>query len=166
MTAETLDPTDAARLEMIEQFKTEIPVQVGKLAQALGLGVLRSTLQPGISGQIEPSDKYPAGYVIKVNRHEVKHRQRFTIAHEIGHFMLHRDRIGSGIRDTILYRSKLSNVMEAEANRFAAELLMPFDQVRGKFNELELHRDRDSAKELAQVFGVSSDAMEIRLGLR
>lgn len=164
--AESAEATEAARIAIIEQFKDEIPVPVGRLAKELGLGVLRSTLQPGISGQIEPSDEYPAGFVIKVNRHEVKHRQRFTIAHEIGHFMLHRDRIGSGIRDTILYRSKLSSAMEAEANRFAAGLLMPFDKVRGKFNELELRRDKESARELAQVFGVSNDAMEIRLGLR
>lgn len=162
----TIVHNDEARLRLIDEFKDEIPVKVGLLAQRLGLGVLRSTLQPGISGQIEPTDEFPAGFVIKVNRHEAKHRQRFTIAHEIGHFMLHRDRIGDGIRDTILYRSKLSNQMEAEANRFAASLLMPFEQVRAKLNELGLQRDRAASIELARVFEVSSDAMEIRLGLR
>jgi hypothetical protein len=157
---------DEDRLQLIAEFKQEAPVRVGLLAQRLGLGVLRSTLQPGISGQIEPSRDFPAGFVIKVNRHEAKQRQRFTIAHEIGHFMLHRDRIGDGIRDTILYRSKLSNQMEAEANRFAAGLLMPFEQVRTKLNELGLQRDHNAAIELARVFEVSTDAMEIRLGLR
>lgn len=152
--------------EVVAQFTSEIPVRVGALADALGLGVLRSTLQPGISGQIEPSNDYPSGFVIKVNRHEAKHRQRFTIAHEIGHFMLHRDKIGSGIKDTKLYRSKLSNSMEAEANRYAANLLMPISELRKHLAELNLPRNQESANMLAGIFGVSNDAMEIRLGLR
>ena len=153
-------------LDVIDQFKAEIPVRVGALAQALGLGVLRSTLQPGISGQIEPSPDFASGYVIRVNRHEPKNRQRFTIAHEIGHYMLHRDRIGSGIKDTKLYRSRLSNAMEAEANRYAANLLMPVAELRNRLSQLNLPRNEESADMLANIFGVSNDAMEIRLGLR
>lgn len=152
--------------EIISAFSSEIPVRVGALAEALGLGVVRSTLQPGISGQIEPSRDFRSGFVIKVNRHEVKYRQRFTIAHEIGHYVLHKDRIGDGIRDTKLYRSKLSNAMEAEANRFAAGILMPIEKIREILSNLDMKRDRDSARVLADKFEVSSDAMEIRLGLR
>src|SRR5688572_4646492 len=99
-------------LAVINDYKHDFPVKVGALANALGLGVVQSTLHPGISGQIEPSSKFPAGYLIRVNKHEVKERRRFTIAHEIGHYALHRDRIGHGITDTILYRSKLSSNLE------------------------------------------------------
>lgn len=157
---------EPAIADVLEQYVDQVPVQVGALAQALGLGVFRSTLQPGISGQIEPDQDFPAGFAIKVNRHESKMRQRFTIAHEIGHFALHRDRIGNGIRDTILYRSKLSNSLEAEANRFAATLLMPISKIRSSLIARSLARTREAAKVLAEEYEVSVDAMEIRLGLR
>lgn len=156
-------PTELA---LIDQFSAEIPVRVGALAEELGLGVLRSTLQPGISGQIGPSDDYAAGYVIKVNRHESKSRQRFTIAHEIGHYILHRDKIGLGITDTVLYRSRLSSNLEVEANRFAANLIMPMPKIREKLLVVGRKIDRSVAKEFADIFDVSADAMEIRLGLR
>lgn len=155
-----------SQLALIEQYSTQVPVRVGALAQELGLGVLRSTLQPGISGQIGPSSDYPAGYVIRVNRHETKSRQRFTIAHEIGHYILHRDKIGLGITDTVLYRSKLSSNLEVEANRFAANLIMPMSKIREKLALIGRGIDRTVAKELADIFEVSADAMEIRLGLR
>lgn len=151
---------------IVDNFKAQLPVRVGALADTLGLGVVSSTLHPGISGQIEPSLDYPAGFLIRVNRHEVKERQRFTIAHEIGHFALHRDRIGHGITDTILYRSKLSSKLEVEANRFAAQLLMPLPKIREYLEEFGGRRDRQVAVEMARKFGVSTDAMEIRLGLR
>lgn len=151
---------------LVQQFAAQVPVRVGALAQELGLGVLRSTLQPGVSGQIGPSNEYPSGFVIKVNRHEAKSRQRFTIAHEIGHYILHRDKIGHGITDTILYRSKLSSNLEVEANKFAANLIMPITKIREKLAEVDRGIDRSVAVELAQIFDVSTDAMEIRLGLR
>jgi hypothetical protein len=152
--------------EVLTNFRSETPVRVGALANALGLGIVQSTLHPGISGQIEPSNDYLAGFLIRVNRHEVKERQRFTIAHEIGHYALHRDRIGHGITDTILYRSKLSSSLEVEANKFAAQLLMPLEKVREFLQEFGGRKDRQVAGEIARKFGVSTDAMEIRLGLR
>ena len=153
-------------LALVQQFAAQVPVRVGALAQELGLGVLRSTLQPGVSGQIGPSKEYSSGFAIKVNRHEAKSRQRFTIAHEIGHYILHRDKIGHGITDTILYRSKLSSNLEVEANKFAANLIMPITKIREKLAEVGRGIDRSVAVELAQIFDVSIDAMEIRLGLR
>lgn len=153
-------------IEIIEKYKLSVPVKVGALAAELGLGVVRSTLQPGISGQIGPSGEYPAGFLIKVNRHESKSRQRFTIAHEIGHYILHRERIGLGITDTVLYRSKLSSNLEVEANRFAADLIMPMIQIRKKLAEIGRGIDRTVASEMAAIFDVSTDAMEIRLKLR
>lgn len=151
---------------VFEAHRLEVPVKVGALASELGLGVMRATLKPGISGQIEPSTEHPAGFVIRVNRHEVKTRQRFTIAHEIGHFILHRDRIGDGISDTILYRSKLSNALEAEANRFAADLLMPAESLKSQIAQCGLSKSDESARRLAAIFQVSDDAMLIRLGLK
>ncbi|WP_244665103.1 ImmA/IrrE family metallo-endopeptidase [Candidatus Symbiopectobacterium sp. 'North America'] len=102
--------------------------------------------------------------VIRVNRHDVKERQRFTLAHEIAHFLLHRDRIGDGITDDILYRSKLSDFMEVQANRLAADILMPGHLIQPKLKEFTELRDEEKYKKLADMAEVSTTAIKIRLG--
>ncbi|TPG43555.1 ImmA/IrrE family metallo-endopeptidase [Sphingomonas koreensis] len=115
-----------------------------------------------ISGLIQPDgdDKF----VIKVNRFESKERQRFTIAHEIAHYLLHRDRINSGIVDSVLYRSKLSSKIEAEANKLAADIVMPSESVFALMNELPKPITEDAIYNLATDFEVSKQAMAIRVG--
>lgn len=137
-----------------------LPIQIGLIAKELGLVVKSSTLQAGISGEIrEENDKF----VIRVNRHDSKSRQRFTIAHEIGHYLLHRDRIGDGIVDDILYRSSLSNALEAQANRIAADILMPIKLIN---ESLSLSSKKGEAlyESVAQIADVSPTALKIRLG--
>src|SRR5690606_24871421 len=85
-------------IAVLEEFTNEVPVRVGALAKALGLKVVVAALPLKISGLIEPDAD--GGYVIKVNRFEPKERQRFTIAHEIAHYLLHRDKIQAGVVDS------------------------------------------------------------------
>lgn len=147
--------------ELIWKHQNEKQVPVGKLAGALGLSVKAATLPPGISGEILP-DTSDTGFShkIRINRHEIKHRQRFTIAHEIAHFLLHTDMIGTGIADDKMYRSTLSDKYEAEANRLAAEILMPWRLV-----ERAVSIDGNNTEMLAQSLGVSETAIKIRLGI-
>jgi IrrE N-terminal-like domain len=68
-------------------------------------------------------------------------RRRFTAAHELGHFVLHRDRMGGGYHgdteDTIVEAGDgEAAAMEREANRFAAELLMPDAVCRARADEM------------------------------
>ena len=93
---------DEEHRKIIEPFLQEAPVRVASIARALGIEVKAATLKPRISGQIGPSETSRSGFRIRVNRHETKARQRFTIAHEIAHFLLHREDIGEGIEDSIL----------------------------------------------------------------
>jgi IrrE N-terminal-like domain len=151
--------------EVIQPFLEEIPVRIATMAKALGIDVKSASLPPRISGQLQRLTGNESGFRIRVSRHEAPSRQRFTIAHEIAHYLLHRDHIGDGIEDTILYRSTLSDAREAEANRLAAELLMPAVKIRESLNELNLARTAASAKVLAEKFEVSEAAMSIRLGL-
>lgn len=145
---------------IIQDAQREIPVGLSDIARKLGLTVKASTLPAGISGEIRPT---AGSYEIKVNRHDSKGRQRFTVAHEIAHFLLHRDQIGQGVSDDALYRSSLSDAREAEANRFAAEILMPPAAVREALaNYAGPVEDRST--QLAQLFGVSEVAFDIRLG--
>jgi len=150
---------------IIAPFLVEIPVRVASIARALGIEVKAATLKPRISGQIGRSDTSDSGYRIRVNRHEAKARQRFTIAHEIAHYLLHRDQIGDGIEDTILYRSTLSDRREAEANRLGASLIMPEESLLHSIGELGGRVTPEVASVLAIRYDVSEAAMKIRLGL-
>ncbi|MCH1924531.1 ImmA/IrrE family metallo-endopeptidase [Shewanella sp. C32] len=146
---------------LIRQFHNILPVKVGSIASKLGVKVKISTLPTGISGEIKKEDNT---YIIKVNRHDVKERQRFTIAHEIGHFILHKEMIGDGIVDDALYRSKLSDRLEAEANKFAAEILMPWDLIKSKIEEFRDLKNEELYEALSKEFEVSTTAIKIRLG--
>lgn len=149
-------------LRIISQFTENVPVKVGALATALGINVVVAPLPLNVSGLIQPN---PDGsFQIKVNRFEPKERQRFTIAHEIAHFLLHQDRLGSGIVDSILYRSKLSSRLEAEANRLAADIIMPADKVRDAIAAERKKGNTRIVETLAATFSVSKQAMGIRTG--
>lgn len=144
----------------LKEFQREAPVKVGSLANALGIQVLISELPDGVSGKLYKDPENKGSWIIKVNRHEHKNRQRFTIAHEIAHFVLHRDEIGDGLTDDTFYRSGLSERREWEANKLAADILMPWPLIRA-----EMALEKKTPTELAQKFGVSEAAMHIRLGL-
>jgi Zn-dependent peptidase ImmA (M78 family) len=146
---------------VIRAHQDQAPVRVNALARDLGLAIFASDLRDGISGKIvNEGGRSESGYIVYVNRNEAVVRQRFTAAHEIAHFILHRDRIGDGITDDVLYRSKLSSPMEAEANRLAADILMPWHLIR----EVTAGGVTD-VRNLAEHFEVSEIAMSIRLGL-
>ena len=111
-----IDEREAA---VVKRYMSSFPVKVGELAQELGLKVIRGPLEPKISGWIKPSTDAPARFEIKVNKYEIPERQRFTVAHEIAHYLLHRHDIGSGVIDSIMYRSSLTSRKETEANQLA-----------------------------------------------
>ena len=139
-------------------------MRVGELAQKLGLDVFRSPLPPKISGMIGPKAD-GVGYEIRVNKYEVPERQRFTLAHEIAHFLLHKSDIRAGVVDSVMYRSALTSRKEAEANRVAADIVMPMGAVRRELLALGGIPTEEVAKELALRFKVSLPAMRVRLGL-
>lgn len=147
--------------DLIHEVQGTLPVKLSSLAKQLGLRVVASTLPPGISGEIRPSSN---GFTIAVNRHDSSRRQRFTVAHEIAHFLLHRDQIGSGISDDVLYRSSLSDWREAEANRLAAEILLPRAKLESRMVALGNVDRAQLVSSLAAEFDVSEVAMKIRLG--
>jgi Zn-dependent peptidase ImmA (M78 family) len=138
------------------------PVKPVPIAKALGLRVFRISGWPDtVSGLIrrDPEDGGDSGFAVYVNGRHAMVRQRFTIAHEIAHFVLHRELIGDGIVEDGLNRAEgLSNMVEAQANRFAARLLMP-DHLIAAAQE----SGRVTIPQLADAFNVSRDAMSIRI---
>ncbi|MCA8929214.1 MAG: ImmA/IrrE family metallo-endopeptidase [Alphaproteobacteria bacterium] len=149
---------------ILERHLSEYPVKLGQIARELGVTIKVSSLHTGVSGQIKREGD---GYVIRVNRHEARERQRFTIAHELSHFLLHRHIIDStpeGIKDNVLYRSGAPERIEFEANRLAADIVMPMELVekalRDEFSGVVMDATIEG---LAARFQVSKAAMEIRL---
>ncbi len=147
---------------IIERFQNAAPVDVTGLAEALGLSVWEDEQLPiGVSGKIIRDSELGGaeGYSIVVRASDAYVRRRFTVAHEIAHFILHRDRIGSGLIDDGLYRSGLSSQEEFDANRLAADILMPRKLIAQYVAEYG-----PDPQSLARFFQVSEAAMRIRLG--
>ena len=157
-----------ARNLLAELEVQEPPVPVRKLARSRGARVVSV---PGneadIDGFLYQKDNE---VVIGVNRDQAPVRQRFTIAHELGHLLLHKHNnqvhVDRGFR--VRLRSGLSSEGtdrdEMEANRFAAELLMPIEFLRTDLEKREFDLADDSEiKALAKHYGVSTQALAIRL---
>ena len=164
MTSKELARVAPNEKAILDQYMSEHPVKLGQLAKDLGVAIRISSMGTGMSGQITRDG---TGYVIKVNRNEARERQRFTIGHELAHYLLHRHVIDSspdGIKDTVLYRSGAPERIEYEANRLAAEIVMPRKRI-----EKELHDNfggvitEATIESLASRFEISKAAMEIRL---
>jgi Zn-dependent peptidase ImmA (M78 family) len=148
---------------IISAHQRTAPVQTIDIAEALGVKVYKvgnwpDTLSAMIRKDAERGGE--SGYAIYVNAKHSRVRRRFSIAHEIAHFALHRNLIGDGITDDAMYRSNLSSAVEVQANRMAADILMPWHLIREA-------RDRgiDTVEELAKHFDVSKSTMAIQLGV-
>lgn len=156
-------------LNAVRRYTRTAPVDVIGLAEELGVPIVYEDLGDDVSGVIRQADHAPNGYEIAVNEAHAETRKRFTIAHELGHFIYHRDFLGRGTGDTRAYRAEpgtgfpnphITPREERQANAFAANLLMPLALI-AEFRE----RGVRSSALLAQIFKVSEEAMRIRLGL-
>jgi len=125
------------KLQIVESYLKGVspPIMLSPLAEKLGLEVYKvDGWDNDISGKIvKDEDKGgSSGYAIYVNAKHGLNRRRFTIAHEIAHYVLHQPLIGDGILDDALYRSGLNHHIEIEANQLAADILMPWNYIREK----------------------------------
>ena len=145
--------------KIIQEYQKSAPVKIFDLARAVGIKVRKSSsLGDEISGLIRRNSD--DSYTIITNADHFVTRRRFTVAHEIAHFALHRDLIGNGVADDVLYRSGLSGSLERQANNYAANLLMPWHLINNAIEE-----GANSIEELAEKLKVSRTAMSIRLGI-
>ncbi len=146
---------------------TKLPVPVEEIAKKRGLEIKAYDLGVNVSGVlVMEAGKGTIGF----NPNESKVRQRFTIAHELGHYEMHKQDNGFFIDKEfqVLYRDENSSTgelkKEQEANAFAAALLMPekFVLKEIKNHSLDLS-DENSMKELAKRFNVSVPALTYRI---
>lgn len=145
-----------------------LPIDVESIAQTRGLNIISYPLESKISGILVISQ---GNATIGYNKTESRQRQRFTIAHELGHFELHKDltQIFYDKSFKIMYRSgdKVqgeSARIEREANAFAAAILMPEEILKNEIKKIEFDLgSEESITSLAQKFDVSTTAMHYRI---
>lgn len=146
------------------------PVDVEAVAERLRLKLVYMDLGDDVSGLlISKGDST----VIAVQESDHPNRRRFTIAHELGHYCLkHQFEQGEHVHvdrgHLITPRNSRSSTgvdpKEIEANQFAACLLMPTKLLSRSIEKLKTESLRDDHVEnLAKEFGVSEQAMTIRL---
>lgn len=146
----------------IKPYLNSRPVPLGKIAKTLGVQVFLSKLEPGISGLIR---KEGGKFVIKINMYEARSRQRFTLAHELAHFLLHQDILNKDgeIRDSIMYRSGNSDKVEYQANSLAAELIMPDNHIKSDLEYLRNNCNEETFDMIASKWEVSNQALRVKL---
>jgi Zn-dependent peptidase ImmA (M78 family) len=135
----------------------EPPVPVEEIAKKLGLEVVEFPFHEKISGLLKKEEG-----IIAVNKGQHPVRRRFTIAHELGHFLLGHD-IEKGVDETIDDTFDKPYPQEREANLFASALLMPSEWVTKEFKAQGSDLSKVDLDKLASTFGVSKQAMTIRL---
>lgn len=147
---------------------TEPPVPVERLARLRGAQLRFVPYEGDLSGLLFQED---GRIIIGINAIHAKTRQRFTIAHELGHLELHHgdelyvDR-GFPIQRRDGQSSQATDPTEIDANAFAAELLMPrrflTRDVQAAPQSLD-YEDDEFVRLLADRYKVSVQAMLFRL---
>jgi Zn-dependent peptidase ImmA (M78 family) len=155
--------------KLLETHKIESsPIQVNDIASALGIQVRYESTKDELSGFLL-RDLSRHKVIIGVNNDHHLNRQRFTIAHELGHFFLHTQEklhVDRGfqinLRDGNSSKGEIED--EKEANLFAAELLIPVQFIQEELAAIEvLDLEDDSISKLAEKYEVSTQAMAFRL---
>jgi Zn-dependent peptidase ImmA (M78 family) len=138
-------------------------IDLVQVARSLGVTVLFHPLEDDDSGVLlVKGDKA----IVLINEKHHENRQRFSLAHELAHFHLHRQK---GVE--VFHRDQISSLgtkrIEVEANAFAAELLMPEAELKAwaastKLDPLDFGFDQVIAQKALKL-GVSQQALNIRL---
>lgn len=145
------------------------PVPVDKIALKMNLAIVPTDLGDGVSGALVIKD---GNATIGINKTDSLLRRRFTIAHELGHYVLHSSSTNKLFVDTqVLFRtedgSKGDRQKEREANAFAAALLMPEHILNQELTDARADKSLSSEEDiiwhLARKFKVSEIAMTFRL---
>lgn len=145
---------------ILEQLKIfDAPIRVNSIAEYLNLEIWEyNNLPSKISALLVAKKK-----LIVINPNHHTYRKRFSISHEIGHYVLnHSNQKKIELEEEVDFlvtnqlNHQYSGEQESEANEFAGELLMPL-------NIIKLYFKKYKPRELAEKFNVSEEAMWIRL---
>ncbi|WP_418180752.1 ImmA/IrrE family metallo-endopeptidase [Aliarcobacter lanthieri] len=171
-------------IKLLNQYGLyKIPVEIDVLAEKLNIKVNYENLGNDISGKISYNPKLfdndTDDVVISINNSENELRQRFSLAHEIAHYIYDIDFSDNRVEikdSNIFLRSEIVNPIEIRANKYAEKLLMPkklFEEELLKIaknlfpelptNKLGTERIYEIVKKLSKNFQVSIPAVIMRL---
>lgn len=144
-----------------------VAVDLERLLKDEGITLKREPMEESVSGMLVVK---PAETIVVVNSLHHHTRQRFTIAHECGHYFLHADGASAFIdqSEKVFRRDAVSacgtHTQEVQANWFAAELLMPKEYLEKKFDvqKIDLYDDYQ-LRLIASELKVSVQALTVRL---
>jgi Zn-dependent peptidase ImmA (M78 family) len=155
------DPVRIAREVLVQTEQSSagltLPIPVEEIARAAGISEIKRVDATAFEGMLVHDSAKQTG-VIAVNRKSSVERKRFTVGHELGHFLHQFSCTKNDLVMSSAQRGDRHTEREVEANLFAAELLMP-DRLVGPFLQaqgspkvatiLALHRDYGVSKEAA-----------------
>lgn len=155
-----------AFIERNENSFKSYPIKIEEIVCNEKINIVEHEFNDEASGILVINDE---NITIGVDKNSGNERKRFTIAHELGHYVLHNERSNMFV-DKIFFRKKSDGYtskeekIEREANYFAANILMPEKLIFQAVSNLtcDLYEDETVSK-LAKDFNVSSSAMLYRL---
>jgi Zn-dependent peptidase ImmA (M78 family) len=150
--------------EILDPYLDSAPVDIAAAAADLGIVVLSANLAPNEAINLEMAED--GTWRAYLNRRMLETQSRFAVAHVVAHFVLHRDLVEPLIagkrvhRENLVFRSDLDDVIERQANRYAASLLLPAALVRavpwiGTADTMALR--------IADTFGVNLPVARLRM---
>lgn len=167
-----IEQNSAKLLKSFNLFNVAIDIEL--LAKKMNIILLKEDLEDSLSGFLVIKNRTKT---VVINKHHHSNRQRFTLAHEIGHLELHADSSKESLfleKRQIYNRNIISstgtNRQEIEANYYAACLLMPEKLIKKHLKQEndsnfinDFNGDSNSIEELAKTFEVSTVAFSHRL---
>ncbi len=129
-------------------------VDIEEVAKWNGIEISYEIMESSKSGYLKNIDNK---WIIGVNKKHNPKRQRFTIAHELGHFYMHRNK-NLDFEDATFFRAENSTSIEYTANEFASNLLMPENRINKAIQD-----GIKNISELAELFSVSAAAIKYRV---
>lgn len=170
----TVDTVHTAAQKILNIKAVGIPVKIIEICKNMGFSVFQQNLPKNICGYIaidgELKDRFGTDRIITVNMNESNKRRRFTVAHELGHFLFDFNPNGIQFYNAFEHDHEENDVpSESLANRFAAELLMPEDKFRKEYRKIYDNHSGSSEQlyetiqDLSDLFLVPPKAVEMRI---
>ena len=157
-----------------EEMNLGVPVEIVRLCRSMGFSIFRQKLSSNTCGYIavdgELKDRLGTDRIIVVNGDESSKRRRFTVAHELAHFLFDFDPNEIEFYNAFeIYHNVSDDPKEIRASRFAAELLMPAAEFTEAYNKAYAAHDGSSeqfyetVQDLSDIFLVPPKAVELRI---
>jgi len=158
--------------EQLERYRiTQPPIPIDKIAREIGLNIVDFQFENDIAGALVIEKDIGT---IGINPSNSPQRRRFTIAHELGHYLMHRVGNEFFVDKDFLVKwrnsasssySEIEKYQEIEANAFAAAILMPKNFIVAEMEKPEMKSlaEAQLINKLASRFKVSMIAMSYRL---